>query len=234
MNKTRLDSLDIFRGWAILFMIIYHFGYDLNLFGYISVNPNNNIWWIIPRYIIIFIFLLSMGMSLKLAHKDSINWKKVAKRTAILSVVSIIITISTYISFPSSWVYFGIIHFILISSLIGLIFVAYPRLSIFAIAFISIGSTLGWLKLHYIYVFLKAPLHLPRYTQDFVPFFPWFGVVLLGIVIVSYGWHEKLFTNRLLDISRYGRGVLAFMGRNALVIYLVHLPIIFGVFMLSR
>jgi len=97
---------------------------------------------------------------------------------------------------------------------------------------IFIASAFGWLRFHSLYVLLKEPLGLPKYTQDFVPFFPWFGVVLIGIVIVSYGWHTRLPQDSFLSANTRLNRVLSFMGRHSLIIYLTHLPIIFGIFLL--
>lgn len=232
MKKNRIESIDIFRGWAIVLMIGYHFGYDLNLFGYIHTHPNTNEWWIVVRYTIITMFLLSMGMSLKLVHLDEIKWQKVLKRMAILGGASIVVTLSTYIEFPTSWVYFGILHFVFVSSLVGLVFIFTPILSLVVAISIFIASAFGWLRFHSLYVLLKEPLGLPKYTQDFVPFFPWFGVVLIGIVIVSYGWHTRLPQDSFLSANTRLNRVLSFMGRHSLIIYLTHLPIIFGIFLL--
>ncbi|MFK5976416.1 MAG: heparan-alpha-glucosaminide N-acetyltransferase [Sulfurovum sp.] len=234
MKNKRIEAIDIFRGWAIVLMIGYHFGYDLNLFGYIHTHPNSNELWILVRYTIITMFLLSMGMSLKLVHLEEIKWKKVIKRSIILGVASILVTISTYIEFPRSWVYFGILHFIFVSSLVGLLFLSYPRFSLFVAISIFITYALGWLKFHSLYILLKETLSLPRYTQDFVPFLPWFAVVLIGIVIVSYEWHKRLPPNSFLGADTALNRVLGFMGRYSLIIYLIHIPIIFGIFLLIR
>ncbi len=234
MKNNRIEAIDIFRGWAIVLMMGYHFGYDLNLFGYIHTRPNSEIEWIVARYTIITIFLLSMGMSLKLVHLDEIRWSKVRKRALILGGASILVTISTYIEFPTSWVYFGILHFIFVSSLVGLAFLSYPRLAIVVAISIFVAYAFGWLRFHSLYILLKEPLSLPRYTQDFVPLFPWFGVVLVGIVIVSYNWHKRLPSDSFLSTDTAVNRVLGFMGRHSLLIYLLHIPLIFSIFMLVR
>ena len=234
MKNNRIEAIDIFRGWAIVLMIGYHFGYDLNLFGYIHYQPNRDTEWILVRYTIITMFLLSMGMSLKLVHLDNIRWQKVLKRTAILGIASILVTISTYIEFPTSWVYFGILHFIFVSSLVGLLFLPYPRFSLLVAISIFIASALGWLRFNNLYILLREPLSLPKYTQDLVPFFPWFGVVLIGMVIVSYGWHTRLPRGSFLGADNRLNRVLGFMGRHSLIIYLTHIPIMFGIFLLVR
>jgi len=140
MKKIRLNQLDIFRGYAIILMMFYHFCYDLNMFGYIHANPNKDTLWQISRYIIVTIFLLSMGMSLKLLHRDNIRWDKVKKRALILGGASLVVSISTYIQFPSSWVYFGILHFAFASSLLALFFLKHKILTLITMIFVFLAS----------------------------------------------------------------------------------------------
>ncbi|CAA6811436.1 MAG: Unknown protein, partial [uncultured Sulfurovum sp.] len=64
MKTKRIDGLDIFRGFAILGMILYHFTYDLNYFSIFSIDMNHNSIILILRYSIMSMFLLSVGMSL--------------------------------------------------------------------------------------------------------------------------------------------------------------------------
>ena len=85
--------------------------------------------------------------------------------------------------------------------------------------------------MHGLYDWARSLLHLPRYTKDLVPFFPWFGVVLLGVAFASAGWHRVPLLAGVMA-SGWGTRVLAFMGRHALALYLLHLPILFGVVML--
>ena len=65
-------------------------------------------------------------------------------------------------------------------------------------------------------------------TTDVVPFFPWFGVILLGIagmrMLLDSPWQPALAA------WRPGRGSnwLATAGRWSLVIYLLHQPLLFG------
>ena len=234
MKTNRLNALDIFRGYAIILMIGYHFAYYLNFFGFLSSHPNRDIEWIIVRYSIVFIFLLSMGMSLKLAHPTQIMWHKMKKRTLLLGGASLLVSVATYLQMPSAWVYFGILHFILLSSWLGLFFLFRPHLTLVAILAIVGGSLLGWLKLSWLFVWLKAPLHLPPYTQDFVPLFPWFGVVLLGIWVVQMGYHERFLSFVVRDRVTLASHILGFLGRHSLVIYLVHPPIMYGLFWVLR
>ena len=234
MKKIRLNQLDIFRGYAIILMMFYHFCYDLNMFGYIHANPNKDTLWQISRYIIVTIFLLSMGMSLKLLHRDNIRWDKVKKRALILGGASIIVTISTYIEFPRSWVYFGILHFGFVGSLLALLFLKNKKLTLFVALFFLFASFSDIFRLHYLYVYLYQHNIIPRYTQDFLNMFPWFGVILIGIVSVQYDIHSKLFNLSIFKAKNNFNSLLGFLGRHSLIVYLLHLPIIFGFFIIVR
>jgi len=228
MTKQRIDGLDIFRGWAILFMVLYHFTFDLNHFHFIAIDMNHCLEFLISRYSIMSMFLLGVGISLALAHKNGIKWRAVAKRTLILGIASTLVTVATYVEFPNSWIYFGILHFILISSLLALAFLAYPKVALITAIIILFGSATGLLHMHGIFNFLQPLLNLPPLnSEDLVPLTPWFAVVLLGTVIVHYKLHEKIFTHNFFNSKFSWNKILKFMGKNSLLIYLVHQPILF-------
>jgi uncharacterized membrane protein len=227
MAQKRLHTLDIFRGWAIILMMVFHFSYDLNYFGYISVRLNHEPFWLLFRFVIVSIFLLSVGISLKLAHRKQIYWHKVKKRTFILLGASLIISLVTYFQFPKTWVYFGILHFIVVASLLALPFLSRPRLALGLAVAILLASTLGYLRFHELFSYLQPLIGLPKHTQDFVPFFPWFAVILLGMSVVHFKLENKITFNH----QNFFHKLLAFLGRNALVVYLLHSPILFVLFM---
>jgi len=232
MKTIRIEGLDTFRGWAILLMISYHFTYDLNLFKIISVNMNHTMGFLIFRYSIMSMFLLGVGISLTLVHKHGIKWTSVKKRMLQLGIASTLVSIATYTQFPHSWVYFGILHFIFIASLLALLFLSYPKVTIATSILIFIGSFSGFLNMHEAFSLLQPILHLPRYTEDLVPLFPWFAIVLLGIFIVQHEWQKKIFSINILNADNSFNRLLKLMGKHSLLIYLAHQPILFAGFML--
>ena len=59
-NNNRWPIIDITRGFAVFLMIIFHFSYDLKLFGHVDIDFQNDLeWWVFPR-IIVFLFLFAM------------------------------------------------------------------------------------------------------------------------------------------------------------------------------
>jgi len=62
---------------------------------------------------------------------------------------------------------------------------------------------------------------------DYVPVFPWFGVVLLGVAAGRLVLRHAATIARFQPKSRVLRA-LAFGGRHTLLLYLVHQPLIVG------
>jgi len=231
MKKTRLDGLDIFRGWALLFMVLYHFSYDLNHFQIISININHSLSFLISRYSIISMFLLSVGISLALVHQQGICWESVQKRIFILGLASLVVTLTTYIEFPTSWIYFGILHFILFSSLLALPFLNYPKITFISAVIILIGSMTNVLQVHGVFAFLQPILNLPPLSsEDVIPLTPWFALVLLGINSVQYNLHQKILTHPFFNTNFAWNKSLKFIGQHSLLIYLLHQPLLFFAF----
>ena len=66
-------------------------------------------------------------------------------------------------------------------------------------------------------------------TEDFAPLFPWFGFVLIGMFVGNYILRKKQllnFTSKYPAASQLKWLVIA--GRNSLLIYMVHQPLLMG------
>ena len=225
--SSRLLWLDELRGVAIVLMILFHTCYDLNYFRFISVDIVKGSGWIAFREVIVSLFLFAVGVSLVLVHRRGIRWKAVGRRALILGAAAGSVSLGTWWVFPDYWVYFGILHLIWAASLLGLPLVGRPWLALAAGGAIVAASALGWLGTEWLFAHLQAPLHLPRYTVDLQPIFPWLAVVFAGISFASFGWTERV--EGLVASRVRGRSaLLALAGRHSLAIYLLHQPLIFG------
>ena len=230
MSK-RVQGLDIFRGYAIFLMVTFHFSFDLNNFHIVTLDLKHDLFWHYFRYLIVSMFVFSAGISLFLAHQNGINFKKVTKRVLILTAASLLVSIGSYTQFPKTWIYFGILHFFLFSSLFGLLFLRLPKVSLLIGFGIIIGYNFGVLHMHWLYDTLKYPLHLPlHYTEDLANIIPWFGVFLLGISFASYKLHYKIFDNTFFNTQDSVNRYFSFAGQHSLLIYLTHQPILFALF----
>ena len=214
---------------AIVFMVIFHFFYDLNYFKLTTIPLYSSTFWPNFRLLIVNMFLITAGISLALVHKEGIRWHSVKKRVLQLGLASAAISLATYLVLPRTWIYFGVIHFIFVASVVGLLFVKYPKVSLGLSIAILIGYFVFDLNMHPLFNKIAPALHLPmRYTEDLVPFIPWFAATLFGIAVVGLGWHLRIFENRFFKAETAVHRVLANIGRKALPIYLLHQPILFG------
>ncbi len=226
---NRIVGLDVLRGVAVILMVIFHFCYDLNYFGYWHIEITRASFWVNFRSFIVFLFLFIMGVSLALTHHNGIKWKKVKLRTGVLLLSAFTVTVATYVMFPKGWVYFGVLHAITLFSLIGLIFIGRALLSFVLGIFILVLYNFFSINMHLLFRMLKEPLYLPHFTVDLVPFLPWFGVVLLGIALVGYGLERRVFQYSLFSGESILHKQLAQTGRHTLLVYLLHQPLLFGI-----
>jgi len=179
----RLRALDAARGLAVLAMVAFHSTWDLGHFGYIDAS----IPWSAPfkafGHTIAFSFLFIAGFSLVLAHRARIDWRAFWRRFAIVAGAAALVSLGTWLVFPSAFVFFGILHVIAAASLISLafLFAPWPVSLLTGAAFFAAPHFLaspafnaGWLQ--WVGLGTTEPL-----TQDWRPLFPWAGAMLLGV-----------------------------------------------------
>ena len=178
----RVAAIDALRGIAILAMIAYHFAFDLRFFGLTRSDFEGDPFWLTARAAIVTSFLLLVGVSLLLAYEAGVPGARFNRRVALIAACALAVTIGSYLVFPQRFIYFGILHCIAVSSLLARPLAARPRLALaLGVAAIVAGLSLShpffdgratsWLGFNTV----KPP------TEDFVPLFPWLGVVLVGI-----------------------------------------------------
>jgi len=66
----------------------------------------------------------------------------------------------------------------------------------------------------------------PR-SNDYVPIFPWFGAVLIGIALARFAQSAGL-VERLSTVALPRTRPLQFIGRHSLAFYLIHQPVLIG------
>lgn len=230
MTRTRLPSVDALRGLAIALMIAYHFCYDLSYFGFARFDFFNDPFWLHARTLILSLFLLVVGISLTLSTRGGVRLRPYLKRLVVIAGCAALISVTSHFMFGPRWIFFGVLHFIAVASVVGLVFVRRPRLALLSgIAMIALDrlfshaffdqAGLQWLGLM---------THKPP-TEDYVPLIPWFGVVLLGIFLGNRLWLREATS----ALSRWQSrspwtGLLTRAGRHSLLIYMLHQPLLLG------
>lgn len=225
MNRNL--SVDICRTLAIILMIVFHFIFDLKFVGFVDVDIPDGLGWKQFRWLIISIFFLCFGASLAFAYANVFSVKKYVKRTTKIALAALIISAVTYFYMPQNWIFFGVLHFFVLASVVSLPFIRRPKVSL-AIGVTIIGVGMAQIIPHrwpWDVLFLGQ---LPRYTNDFIALFPWLGMVFVGIGL----GHAKWLNNdpfKSISFIQIHQMWLTYPGRHSLLIYLIHQPIIISI-----
>jgi uncharacterized membrane protein len=227
----RIPAVDALRGLAILAMIAYHFCFDLRHVGLTAWDLYHDAFWLHARTAILSSFLLIAGASVTLANRDGVAPAKFWRHVALIAACACAVSAGSYVLFPESFIWFGVLHAIAVSLVLARPLAARPALAmVIGVLVIAAGNfladvhfddrSLGWLG------FMTAK---PR-TEDYVPLFPWMGVLCVGIA----AGHALLRTEfrAIAPVARAPAWV-ARLGRHSLFIYMVHQPILLGILLLA-
>ena len=230
-SRPRLERIDIARGIALIAMAIYHFGWDLEFFGYMEPATTAHGGWKLFARCIASSFLFLVGFSLVLAHGRTIRWNAMGKRLLQIAAAAAAISAVTYYMSPDNFIFFGILHQIALASVLGLLFLRLPPIVTFVVAAFVITAPfyaqsdffnqmwLAWIGLSTV----------PPRSNDYLPLFPWFGAVLLGIATARlferFNWLPVLSGGIQ---PQFLQKPLIFIGRHSLAFYLIHQPVLIG------
>jgi uncharacterized membrane protein len=231
-DRPRLAVIDLIRGGAVVAMVVYHLSWDLLDYGLIDVDVVNDPLWRGFAHAIAGTFLALVGFNLVLANRNGVRPGPYLRRLGIIAGGAALVSLGTYWFMPEAFVFFGILHMIVVASLLALPFLRVPvaltvAAAVFSFAAPSLMTSAAFDAKPFLWLGLSAH---PVATVDYVPVFPWFGLVLGGIAAAR------------LTLDRGGAGLLArwqpaagawrpilFAGRWSLPIYLIHQPVMVGI-----
>ena len=225
---NRFWELDFTRGLAVIGMIIFHALWNLNFFGYTTLNLYSG-WLGIFQKVIAVTFLALVGIGLTLSANKHENYKTwFLKRGLFIFGLGMLITAFTFIFFRENLIYFGILHLIGVSIILAIPFAKqiYANL-ILGLSLIITGLYLQTLTFNFSYL-LWLGFYTPLATVDYYPILPWFGIILIGMAFGNIIYKNG---NRLKEIKEYNN-IISKIGKQSLLIYFIHQPILFGVLML--
>jgi len=222
-KKRRIELLDLWRSVAVVTMVVWHTLWDMtDMFGMLPPDfmKQDNVQ--LTRYFIVFSFLLLSGIS---SHFSRSN----VRRGWQAAMCAMVISIVTYaIGDPAK---FGILHLfagcMLLYGWLGRWFEKLPdiRAGVLSLGiFLVLWSWLDTFRVSFDWLFPLGFRSIYFYSSDYYPLLPWFFLFLVGTVLgrrVAAGngsW-------KAITLPRW----LTWPGRHALLIYMLHQPLIVAV-----
>ena len=238
--SIRYGAVDALRGAAMVWMTAFHFGFDLSHLGLWPQDFKGDSFWTGQRTAIVSLFLFCAGLGQAIALHQGQGWSRFGRRWLQIAACALLVTVGSYLMFPRSFIYFGVLHgmaFMLLLArctagwgrwlwLAGLLALMLPTLAEYLLDHVwkdaapwFNGRALNWLGL-----VTRKP-----FTEDYVPVFPWIGLVWWGL-----GTGQWLLVKRPHWLRwRLPSAVqpLAILGRWSLSYYMVHQPVMIGLLM---
>lgn len=225
MAGQRYARLDALRGLAIVWMVGFHFCFDLNYFGITRQNFYADPLWTWQRCCIVSLFLFCAGLGQAIAWSQGQGWPRFWRRWAQVAGCALLVSAGSYLVFPQSFISFGVLHGI------ALMLVALRLLGGRGAWFWPLGLLALLLPQWIADPFFDTRLtnwmglvtHKP-FTEDWVPVLPWLGVMLWGFAAGQ--WVLKNRSAWMQDgLPTQFKG-LALLGRWPLTIYMLHQPLL--------
>jgi len=247
LKNERVFEIDLVRGLVLFLIVAYHIVYDLYVFVGMEAMSFINAPWleILLRIPFLITLLLISGIS-SVFSRDNL------RRGARMLFFAFAITVVTFVVDRFIWlgigvIWFNIIHVIAVSTLLFAL-LQYLATKVwpdqeryrhsFTIFLIIVGLSIVWYgQLITNYPFIRRsdswwllPFGFPprgELMMDYLPLIPWLGFYLIGAGIgrISYPERKTRFPNtstRFLSAT----GPLLWIGRNSLLVYIIHQPIV--------
>jgi uncharacterized membrane protein len=223
-SSGRLPAIDIARGIALIGMVVFHVTLDLEMFGVVAPGTIVSPGWVVFARLVAGAFIFLAGVSLVLAHGQGIRWRHFVRGTGVVALGASAVSVATVIAMPWVWIFFGILHSIAVSRVLGLAFLRAPVWLMIAVGLAVWAAPYLWqsdiFNTRWLAWIGFSTLQPP--SMDLEPVFPWFGPFLLGMATARLGlvpgWSWPGAAGR----------ALAWAGRHSLWIYLAHQPLILG------
>jgi uncharacterized membrane protein len=235
MTHQRFDAVDALRGFAVVWMTLFHFSFDLNQFGYIRQNFYTDPFWTTQRSIIVTLFLFCAGLGQALAVQHGQSARRFWKRWLQVAGCAVLVTAGSYWMYPKSFIYFGVLHGIAVMLLVVRFTASWRQwlwlagAVVFAINLVAEKAHRYWTSIGFLndraFNWLGFINQKPI-TEDYVPLLPWLGVMWWGMAAGQW-----LLLRRPSWISQpisAAVSPLAWLGRWSLSWYMLHQPVMIG------
>lgn len=232
MHPNRFQRIDALRGLAVVWMTAFHFSFDLAHAGLWPQNFYADPFWTWQRVVIVSLFLFCAGLGQAVATQHSVGWLRFWRRWALVVACALMVSAGSAFMFPNSWIYFGVLHGIAAMLLVarltarcgrwlwsmGAIAIASKFIATYAISVYASDGFFNQNTVNWLGWITQKPI-----TEDFVPIFPWLGVLWWGMA--SGFW---LIQKHPQWLQGSAPRPLAWLGRWSLPYYMLHQPVLIG------
>lgn len=223
MTRRRFDVLDAWRSLAVLLMLVYHFLFDLYIFGAMTAEqlfctPLNAM-----QKFICSSFILLAGMSARFSRSNLRHG---------LTVLAAGIVVETGAAVGGQKIRFGILMFMGFSMLLYHFAGKYLEKIPGALFAAGCGGlflfTERWTDRVRVSVSWLYPLGFMSpgfYSADYFPLFPWLFLFLFGTLLGGMCLERRSSTLLSLRLP----AAVTWLGRHSLLVYVLHQPVLYGI-----
>jgi uncharacterized membrane protein len=238
--RRRIYLMDELRGFAVFCMVFYHGFYTLAFLYEMRAGLILLKFFMPAEPYFAGLFILIAGVSSDLSHSNLMRGLK-------LLGIAVAVTLVTWIAVPQEVITFGILHFLSVCMILyGLLKplsdrfrFSWAAVAVCALLYLgTMGISRGYLGLspaigfnlpHSLYqTNALAPFGIYSDTflsADYFPLFPWIFVFAAGTFLGKLAADEKFPAFSYRSRAPF----FSWLGRHALIIYILHQPIIYGV-----
>ena len=242
-SENRLYLIDTIRGFTVLNMIVYHALYDAVYMCGFDIKwfegKPGDIW----ELLISSVFIILSGLCINISNHP-------VKRGLTVFGAGLIVSFVTFVFIPEERIIFGILTFfgcaMLFTALIRRLLESINPFVVLSVCLILFLLTYS-INYGYIGFFNHKIIYLPEilyngylmtflgfsdnsfYSSDYFSFMPWIFLFVSGFAIGKIIHIESLSENidKRKKIYNLRLPVLTFTGQRALLIYLLHQPILY-------
>ena len=221
-RPARLPAIDLARGLALIGMGVFHFTFDLQMFGLIAPGTVMEGGWALFARLVAGSFVFLAGVSLVMWDRAGADGRAFWRGTGLVALAALGVSAATLIAMPGAFVFFGVLHVIVACRLLGLGLRRLPTEMLAAMAVAVFAASYAWSHPAFDARALAwiGFAQTPPFSIDFLPLFPWLAPFLAGMAWARMGWIPSIAAQGIAARA------LVWAGQRSLWIYLAHQPIL--------